>query len=214
MSREESQETTQSDEQLRQSILDSPEIGWRNFLVIYSGFIKNLINRYGFTIEDSEEVLQEVYQSLLKDNSRFFRIWDESKCSFRGYLYVVISHAAISFYRSRFYQESTHHIYLEQDRGSPYLQLEDLVSAAISPPERLHRIQMISILSESLERWIEQEKVDPLDRKIVFLRLRGLTYKEISDLTGLTTHTVSARFNRLRPRLKKALSEKGYTVEN
>ena len=204
MNREERTDTIQADEQLRASILHSPEAGWRTFLEIHSAFIRNIIKRHGFSIEDSEEVLQEVFHNLLKEDCRFFKVWDSSKCTLRGFLSVVATHAAITFYHSRFHRES----FLKSHQDGS-IELDVLVSPSVNPAERLFRIQAVSLLTDVLDRWVIEGKLDSIDKKIVLLRLRGLSFKEISDVTGMTVNHTTVRFSRLKPRLQKLLARKG-----
>jgi len=52
------------------------------------------------------------------------------------------------------------------------------------------------------------DKLKKMDRSIILLLLEGLSYKELSEVTGLTVSHVGVRVNRIKKQLKSLMSEK------
>lgn len=198
-----------ADEQLVSLILSSPDEGWRNFWDTHGRFIQRIIGRFDLCPEDIEEVRQEVCHSLIKDNYKILRAWDSEICSLRGFLSVITAHAVSNYFRSSFHRFNLKRVDLERDTEDRVEVHSGFMAASFSASERLYRVQVTRFLRKSLDEWVAREKLSPTDRELVLLRMRGLSFKEISALTGMTTSHATVRFTRLKPLLKKRLEEAG-----
>ncbi len=78
----------------------------------------------------------------------------------------------------------------------------------VADPKTLspERLTDSSILSEHIQKALM--KIKKIYREVVILRdIQGLSYEEISEITGLTLGTVKSRINRGRAQLQKLLKD-------
>jgi len=201
------------DRAIRDQVLASPEEGWKTFWEIHGSFVLKIAGRFKLSAEDMEEVRQEICHALIKDDFKVLRTWNPERCSLRGFLSVVTAHIVLTFYRSSFHRFNLKKVALIEDQSNTGDQYPHLVDAAFTVTDRLYRNQVAGLLQKSLDEWVEEEKLSATDRSLVLLRLRGLTFKEISRMTGITTSHATVRFSRLKPLLRKKLEEAGIHPE-
>jgi RNA polymerase sigma factor (sigma-70 family) len=65
-----------------------------------------------------------------------------------------------------------------------------------------HQSELTDTLYRMIDELEEKEKI------IVTLILEGLSYKEISEITGLTNNYIAVKFNRAKDKLRKILKKK------
>jgi RNA polymerase sigma factor (sigma-70 family) len=201
------------DEELRDLVLSSPEEGWKVFLEAHSRFIHRIIKRFRFSPEDCEEIHQEVLHRLLRNDCRALRVWEPSRASLRGFLSVITIRTVISFYRSSFCSFSRNCNRSPNDM----VIFEEFITTvdipASTPADRLHRAQLVNFFRTILDEWVQQERLNPVDREVVLLRLRGLSFREISGLIGISLTNAISKFSRLKPLLRRKLEQAGVRPE-
>ncbi len=202
-----------NDVDLRARVLASPEEGWKTFWEIHGGFLHRLVERLGLSIDDKEEVRQEICHALIKDDFKVLRTWDPERCSLRGFLSVIVAHTVTNFYRSGFHRFTLRRTGQSVGTDTNEELYTNLMEATFSVEERLYQAQVTGFLRKSLDEWVNEEKLSPTDRSLVLLRLRGLSFKEISTLIGITTSHATVRFLRLKPLLRKKLEQAGIRPE-
>ncbi|MCA9439333.1 MAG: sigma-70 family RNA polymerase sigma factor, partial [Candidatus Omnitrophica bacterium] len=184
----------QADSELLAHLLSDPEKGWESFWGEYQPFIHRVIGR--FHLGDQEpDVIQEIAQILIQNDYKRLRDWDPERSSLRRYLTIISVSCTINYVKSskyRFDLLKIDTIDTSSGMGESFVQFVD--EAVLSPAERLERVQIVELLRDSLEEWVESEKVQPLDRDIIEFRLRGLTFKEISEILDVTLSHVTTRF--------------------
>lgn len=198
--------TRESQEELRTFILENPEEGWKAFLRDYGPLIKNLIRNFKLSPEDQEEVLQEVAHTLIRNNHKAIRDWQFERSSLANYIAVITVRAAVTFTKSAFHQFSRRiHPIGEgtEDAADP---LDPFMEPTRSARERLHRIHLTQKFEEALCSLVEQKTLRPEDYQMLVLRMRGLSYREIESLLGISVETLTSRFSRLKPVLRTALA--------
>lgn len=52
------------------------------------------------------------------------------------------------------------------------------------------------------------QQLKKIDKTLILLLLEGCSYQEISEITGLTVTNVGAKINRIKPRIKKLMTNK------
>jgi RNA polymerase sigma-70 factor, ECF subfamily len=57
-------------------------------------------------------------------------------------------------------------------------------------------------------------QLEPIDRHLALLYLEGLSGREISEVTGMSTENIAVRVNRLKQKLASGLSGKGIESES
>ncbi|MCG3195575.1 MAG: sigma-70 family RNA polymerase sigma factor [Candidatus Omnitrophica bacterium] len=203
-----------SDEWLREQLLQSPEEGWSQFWRVHGPFVERIVGRFQLRKEDREEVLQEVSHALVKENFKVLREWNPERCSLRGFLSVIVARNVISFFRSGFHSYNARKSSLPSEGVSPEgfsLLLED---SANTPAERLHRIELVRSLLKLLDDWVAQHQISATDRMLVLLRLRGMTFTQISNALGISRSSATVRFTRIKPFLKRRFEEEGFSPQD
>lgn len=191
------------DRSIRDLVLSDPEKGWTLFLKHYQGSIKGLIWTFGLSHEDAEEVFQETCLRLSKNDSKLIRAWDPKRCSLRGYTTVVASSVCLNFLKSRFHSYSKRKASSdceEFDNGDIVALLED---SAPSPFERLLRLEAAGRAQSTLNEWYACAGLTERDRALVNLRLRGLEYREIAAILGISESNAAVRYHRLKKEIEK-----------
>lgn len=183
--------------------------GWENFWTLHGPYIQRIVSRFRLD-HHSEDVVQEIAHSLVQNDFKKLKDWDPQRSSLRRYLTLISVSCTLNYIKSSKYRYQT----LKLDSIDPATgggeSLGQFVDeSADSPLERLERIQIVELLQGMLQEWVETEKIRPLDRDIVEYRLRGLTFKEIADVMGISLSQVTTRFTRVKPKLKKKLESVG-----
>jgi len=132
---------------------------------------------------DAEDVVQDACLRALK---YFDGFRGEPGTSARAWLLTIVRNTAHSWHK----QHRTDGLAVEFDER------EHTPTVTNGQPEA----------SESLGRALD--RLAPEFREVIVLReLQGLSYKEISDVTGVPVGTVMSRLSRARARLQAALRE-------
>lgn len=137
--------------------------------------------------DDRDDLLQEMMLALWHAIPAFRG--DSSPATF---IYRVAQNTALVWRRSR----------VRVPQGTE-LDPELADPAGASPPVVLDR----AIRDESLHGAIR--KLAPADRNLVLMHLDGLSYREMSAVTGLSESNVGARLSRARQRLNRLLTGGG-----
>lgn len=200
---------TESDSELLRRLLQEPDRGWRPFWTVHGPFVERVVGRFRLG-DHHQDVLQEIAQSLIQNDCKKLRDWDPERSSLKRYLTVIAVSCTLNYVKSSKYRFQL----LKVDSIDPATGSGESIGAiideaALSPLERLERIQIAELLKEALREWVEEEKIRPVDRRIVEYRLRGLTFKEIAEVLNLNLTHVTTRFSRIKPKLKKKLENSG-----
>lgn len=88
----------------RQTLLHKLQIkqddqSWEDFSRYYEGYIYVVLRNFGLSIEDCEDLLQEVLLKLWKALPTYN--YEKDKCRFRTWLCVIIKNTALNFHRSK-----------------------------------------------------------------------------------------------------------------
>lgn len=204
----------QVEKELRDNMVRNPDRGWERFLAAYGDLIRNLIWNFRLTQEDREEVFQEVCHTLVKEDSKAVREWDPDRGSLATYLSVITVRTSINFVESGFHKTQKRMIAESVGEGG-YSNLQGIVDTTTrTAGERLQRLQVYDTFVRVLERLEQGGAIRSVDRRLLILRLVGLSYKEIEDLIGVSVGTATRRFSRLKPVLKEALKQVGISPQD
>lgn len=144
--------------------------------------IFKICNSYCSNKNDHEDLAQEIIYQLLKSYHSFS---DEYR--FSTWMYRVALNVAISFYRKN---NSKKMIHYEEIKSDP-------------KDETGHSIELEDNLA-ILEKYINQLK--ELDKALMILYLESKSYKEISEILGITETNVATKISRVKEVLKKKFS--------
>ncbi len=156
------------------------------FLELYRDYrerVLRLCHGYLNSHQDAEDLFQEIMT----------RVWDNLP-AFRGeaspstWLYRIAVNSALLYRR----------------KSRPSGPLPEIVDSSPAAPEEMERRERIGALHRAIAGLAEQ------DRLIATLLLEGLSYKEISAITGITVNYVGVKITRIRQSLEDSLKEFGY----
>lgn len=153
----------------------------KEFLLVihdYQKIVYKICKVYRDSIEDQEDLFQEIVYQLWKSYPGFKR---ESKVS--SWIYRIALNTAIAIYRKpkvaiEYKQEFPEHIYSGYEQS----------------------------VSENEERLFQAlQQLNDAEKAVISLYLEDFSYKEIAEMTGLSESNVGVRLNRIKIKLKQLL---------
>jgi RNA polymerase sigma-70 factor (ECF subfamily) len=146
--------------------------------------------------EDAEEVTQDVFVKVYRAAHRF-----NSHYRFSTWLYTIASNTCKNKLRSR--RRRQHDVSLDAGDGLPLA-----ASDQAGPLEIYQRNLEVAEVRTAI-----RELPDGY-RQVLFLRyLRGMSYKDIADVLGLSLGNVEARIFRGKAKLRERLSRPSSEIE-
>lgn len=198
--------------QLRNQVLEDRHEGWKEFQRTYDRFFRHIVMRFQLTPEDAEEVLQEIYEQLVKSDFNGLRVWRPEECSLTRWVAVIATNVAINYVRSAYHKYSTRKVNLTCP-GDPAGDPLDLFAAPTETVEdRIHRMELLRTVDEVIRKQVQTGRLRPEDARLIQLRLSGLNFDEIEKLTGISRSSASSRLTRLKPVLHRLLLDAGLSV--
>jgi len=149
----------------------------------YGGRLQGFIRKRVRNSEDADDILQEVYYQLA-DADRMLKPIDQMA----AWLFTVARNRITDLYRKKKTESMPEFFNETEDEGS-FKELRDLMFDNGSTPEDDYLRSLV---------WIELDKaLDelPEEQRLVFelTELKGLSFKEISEQTGVTVNTLISR---------------------
>lgn len=176
--------TDRSDNDFRR-ILDgcilSNESSWREFIHRYDRILTGTILNFQIKRE-ADDILQKVLLKLVEEDYRLLRTFrGNTEAEFRSYLIQITKNILRNENRS-FYRK----------RESFFIEESELDRALIRRSEEVwKRAEEDSYLREVYEKFEHLlSNLDLKSREVVYFRLQGLKFREISEITGMKLNTV------------------------
>ena len=149
----------------------------------YGSRLRGFIQKRVRNSEDAEDILQEVYYQLA-DADRLLKPIDQMA----AWLFTVARNRITDLYRKK-KTESMPEYLAETEENTLFAELSDLMFDNGSTPEDDYLRSLV---------WIELEKVlgeVPLEQRAVFelTEMQGLSFKTISEQTGVPVNTLISR---------------------
>ena len=149
----------------------------------YGNRLEGFIRKRVRTIEDADDILQDVYFQLA-DADRLLKPIDQMA----AWLFTVARNRITDLYRKK-KTESMPEFFAETEDEGTFRELRNLMFDNGSTPEDDYLRSLV---------WIELEKaLDelPEEQRLVFelTEMKGLSFKEISEQTGVTVNTLISR---------------------
>ena len=149
----------------------------------YGNRLQGFIRKRVQNSEDAEDILQEVYYQLA-DADRLLKPIDQMA----AWLFTIARNRITDLYRKK-KTESMPEIFTETDDEGIFTELRNLIFDNGSTPEDDYLRSLV---------WIELDKaLDelPEEQRLVFelTEMKGLSFKEISEQTGVTVNTLISR---------------------
>ncbi|MDL2255244.1 sigma-70 family RNA polymerase sigma factor [Parabacteroides sp. OttesenSCG-928-G06] len=127
---------------------------------------------------DKDNILDDLYQEVVLNLWKSFPSF-RGESSYSTWIYRIALNTCISFYR-------------KSSRKPMYVEL--LPDLKLSFEDNSVYVRELYALIERLNK---------LERAIIFLYLEDRPYKEIADIIGITPTNVSTKINRIKEKLKK-----------
>lgn len=158
-----------------------------NFLVIVEnnkGILFKVANSYCQNIEDRKDLVQEIILQLWKS----FDSYNE-KFKYSTWIYRISLNVAISFYR----KESTR----KRISNPITTDIFDFSNKEISDEKETNLRLLNHIISE----------LNDLNKALMLLYLEEKSYKEISEIIGITETNIATKIARIKSILKKEFNQ-------
>lgn len=150
----------------------------------YSGALRRVAASYEADPSLREDLFQDICLAIWKALPSF-----RADASLRTFIYRIAHNRGLT------------HGWKEGRLPSPLDEPEVVADRAPSPEAEADRAQRRVRLQEAIRQL-------PIgSRQVLTLRLEGLSFKEIAEITGLTENNVTVRASRARKRLKQVLEK-------
>ena len=146
------------------------------------GIIFKICNSYCSNKNDREDLAQEILYQLLKSHHSF-----NEEYKFSTWMYRVALNVAISFYR--------------KSKTGSVIKLVD--QHEDKEDDEAHSVQLENNIT-ILQKFINELK--ELDKALMILYLESKSYKEISEILGITETNVATKISRIKDTLKQKFS--------
>ncbi|MDQ8203532.1 RNA polymerase sigma factor [Pelagicoccus sp. SDUM812003] len=148
----------------------------------HSAVIFKVVRAYAFSPHDRDDLFQVVVLEIWRSIPKF-----EGKSKETTWLYRISLYAALAWSRKE--KRAKERISEANGTAGVYLQAND------KPNRRVD--------------WLYERiaKLEAVDRSLTLLMLDGYSYREISDIVGLTESSVGARLSRIRKKLTEQLEK-------
>jgi RNA polymerase sigma-70 factor (ECF subfamily) len=183
-----------SDDELVEGIQAENPLAFEELVNRYSMRVFTLANRVTKHKEDAEDVMQEVFVSVMRKIAAF-----RGQSSFSSWIYRVTLNCALMRLRKR-----------RQDKS---ISMEDMMSQVLAVP---NRVNTFNSEGESFRRRGELREALtaaiaelPKDYRPVFILrdVDGFSSLEVSEMLGISVPAVKSRLHRARISLQRHLSE-------
>ena len=152
----------------------------------------DMIYRLCCSYEENADNRKDLFQNIL------IRIWKglnsfENRSSISTWIYRIAVNTSIDFLRKK--DSNKHH--------PKYIDIND-----IEIIDKSKNLENELILSEKIKVMYKCiNKLEFIDKTIIFLYLEDLSYREISEIVGISEKNVSVKLSRIKKKLNKCLRE-------
>jgi RNA polymerase sigma factor (sigma-70 family) len=182
-----------SDEDLMELFQAGHQAAYDLLFERYKKRIYHFLFRYTHNESDSEDLVQETFMRVFRSKSSYNRI-----AKFSTWLYTIALNLAKTHYKKRLKMEM---VSFQNDDGYQTYEVTDMIEDHELEPDRIYQ-------KRTIVRYIEiaLQKISVDFREVLILRdIQGLSYEEISEVTGFPMGTVKSKLNRGRVQLQQLL---------
>lgn len=182
-----------SDEDLMELFQAGNESAYNMLFERYKKRIFHFLYRYTHNEGDSEDLLQETFMRVYRSKHSYNRI-----AKFSTWLYTIALNLAKTHHKKRTRMEM---VSFHTDEGQQSFEVTDMLDDRDLEPDRMYQ-------KRTVVRYIEKalQRISTDFREVLVLRdIQGLSYEEISEVTGFPMGTVKSKLNRGRVQLQQLL---------
>lgn len=152
----------------------------------------------GFTAEDAEDVVQDVFVTLLRRADSF-----EGRSQLRTWLFGILHRKALESRRA-----AAHDLAASDPIDETFESRFNLNGSWLRPPADIEELMQSAEIGAMISRCMEG--LGPLQREVFVLReVQGFTTTEICGMLALTAGNVGVLIHRARVRLRECLEARG-----
>tara|TARA_Y100000814_G_scaffold96605_1_gene66914 strand:+ start:414 stop:983 length:570 start_codon:yes stop_codon:yes gene_type:complete len=169
------------------NVIKGSEHHQREFIKIAEKIIFGALSSFNqFDQEDKEDLLQNIFLKLFKDDMRRIKMWNE-KAKFSTYLYMIASNSALDYLESKHFKRKL--------LSSSLINIDTVKTSINNNPNKV-------IDKISLDMCVN--KLRPIEKEIISLYYQsGYKEKEIASKLDVSINTVSSIKNRAIKKIRK-----------
>jgi RNA polymerase sigma factor (sigma-70 family) len=151
----------------------------------HKGILYNVSKMYMDNNDDQQDLFQEIICQLWKANESF-----QNKSQFSTWMYRIAINTAI--------------VYLKKEKRK--VDKYDLPEFNIKDEESDSEIK-----ESQIEHFYKAvQKLEKIDKAIIFYQLEGFSHKEIGENLGISEVNARVKLNRVKEKLKEIIKNQGY----
>lgn len=167
---------------------ESLEILISRYLKLVYSFVRQII----YDEAEAEDVTQDVFVRVWKNLKKF----DQQK-NFKTWIFSIAKNASIDFLRKK--KAVPMSAFDNEDGGNAVA--DNLASLSPLPDEIVERADAANLIKSAVEKLSENY------RTVLYLKYYSdLTFKKISEMTGVPLHTAKSRYRRALAALREILA--------
>lgn len=166
---------------------DADPVSWEEFFALYEPFVHHIVRQCGVAAEDADDVVQEVFVSLIRALPRFE--YSARRGRFRCWLQAIIRHRVVNWFRRR---GSRHEVPL--DEQGAWIVAEE----RSSDWEQAHRLHVVEFALQEVMGTSRDQTLRCFEEH--FLNRRPAA--EVAGELGMTAHAVYANTRRTLHRIR------------
>lgn len=149
----------------------------------YQPVIHKVCHMYADSPEDRRDLFQETLYQLWRSYPSF-----TGRSDFGTWMYRIALNTAITALR-------------KERRKPEHVQIDDGLLQEVTPSDTLDEAQRTNLLYRAIRR------LNQIERALVLLYLEDLSYKEMSDILGLSESNIGVKLNRIKTKLQNFIRE-------
>ena len=166
---------------------ETQEAVFRRWLEEHGAIVLKVARAYTFTAEDREDLTQEILLQVWRSIPRF-----EGRAGASTWVYRVALNTALGWHRKEGLRRSRH---------LPLLEPEELPGGGPDSARQTDQREVVAQLYGAIRR------LPKADAALVLLYLDDLSYREISEVLGISENHVGVKLNRAKKALGDLMKE-------
>ena len=188
----------EEDIELIKAFQSGERIAFDRLVLAYKDHVFNLCYRFLSDFQEAEDVSQEIFFKAYKSLKKF-----RFKSSFYTWLYRIAVNTCINRLKSLEFRNIKKNFWTDSSKESENAAgPTKITDGSINPEIELEKKERERIIQDAINSLPSEHK------EVIILRdVEGLSYEEITDITGLRTGTLKSRLSRARHRLQTKLKD-------
>ncbi len=161
-----------------------------NWLDSHAASVMKVARAYTLTSEESQDLAQEILLQAWRSLPKF-----EGRASPATWFYRVALHTAMNWHRNDKPRRS---------RQQPLLEVQDVATGVGDSAQQAQHRETVEQLYQAIHR------LPKADAALVLLYLDQLSYREMSDVMGISESNVGVKLNRAKKTLRELMNGRSH----